>query len=113
LTAVVVIVGVAAIGPGPWLTLTIAGLTMGIMLFMVAAGLTLIFGLMDVLNFAHAAFVALGAYIAVSVLQPLAGWTNENSMALHIATLLVALVAAALVSGARGFVFERQVILQV
>ena len=113
LTPLVVIAALPAIGPGPWLTLTIAGLTMGIMLFMVAAGLTLIFGLMDVLNFAHAAFVALGAYIAVSVLQPLAGWTNETSMALNIAALLVALVAAALVSGALGFVFERTIIRQV
>ena len=57
-----------AMGPPPWLTLTVAGLTMGMMLFMVAAGLTLIFGLMEVLNFAHAAFVTVGAYIAVSVL---------------------------------------------
>ena len=39
------------------------------------SGLTLIFGLMDVLNFAHAAFVTVGAYIAVRVLRPLAGWT--------------------------------------
>ena len=68
LTPLVVIAALPAIGPGPWLTLTVAGLTMGIMLFMVAAGLTLIFGLMDVLNFAHAAFVTVGAYIAVSVL---------------------------------------------
>ena len=66
LTPVVVVAALPAIGPGPWLTLTVAGLTMGIMLFMVAAGLTLIFGLMDVLNFAHAAFVAVGAYIAAA-----------------------------------------------
>jgi len=113
LTPLVVIAALPAIGLGPWLTLTVAGLTMGIMLFMVAAGLTLIFGLMDVLNFAHAAFVAVGAYIAVSVLQPLVGWTNETSLALNIAALLVALVAAAIGSGALGFVFERLIIRQV
>ena len=113
LTPLVVIAALPAIGPGPWLTLTVAGLTMGIMLFMVAAGLTLIFGLMDVLNFAHAAFVTVGAYIAVSVLVPLAGWTNETSLALNIAALLVALVAAAIASGALGFVFERVIIRQV
>ena len=113
LTPLVVIAALPAIGPGPWLTLTVAGLTMGIMLFMVAAGLTLIFGLMDVLNFAHAAFVTVGAYIAVSVLIPLAGWTNETSLALNIAALLVALVAAAIASGALGFVFERVIIRQV
>jgi branched-chain amino acid transport system permease protein len=113
LTPLVVVAALPAIGLGPWVTLTVAGLTMGIMLFMVASGLTLIFGLMDVLNFAHAAFVAVGAYVAVTVLQPLAGWTNELSLTLNLSALLVALVAAAAASGALGFVFERVVIRQV
>ena len=95
LTPLVVVAALPAIGPGPWVTLTVAGLTMGVMLFMVASGLTLIFGLMDVLNFAHAAFVTVGAYIAVTVLRPLAGWTNELSLTLNLAALLVALAAAA------------------
>ncbi len=113
LTPLVVVAALPAIGPGPWVTLTVAGLTMGVMLFMVASGLTLIFGLMDVLNFAHAAFVTVGAYIALTVLRPLAGWTNELSLTLNLAALLVALVAAAVASGALGFVFERVVIRQV
>jgi branched-chain amino acid transport system permease protein len=113
LTPLVVVAALPVMGLGPWVTLTVAGLTMGIMLFLVASGLTLIFGLMDVLNFAHAAFVAVGAYVAVTVLQPLAGWTNEHSLTLNIAALLVALVAAAAASGALGFVFERVVIRQV
>jgi branched-chain amino acid transport system permease protein len=113
LTPVLVLAALPAIGPGPWLTLTVAGLTMGIMLFLVAAGLTLIFGLMDVLNFAHAAFVTVGAYIAVSVLYPLAGWTSQPSLALNLAALLLALLAAAAASGALGFVFERLIIRQV
>ncbi|MEW6690057.1 MAG: branched-chain amino acid ABC transporter permease, partial [Pseudomonadota bacterium] len=33
-----------------WVTLTVAGLAMGMMIFMMAAGLTLVFGLMDVMN---------------------------------------------------------------
>jgi branched-chain amino acid transport system permease protein len=113
LTPLVVVAALPAIGLGPWVTLTVAGLTMGIMLFMVASGLTLIFGLMDVLNFAHAAFVAVGAYVAVSVLRPLAGWTNEMSLTLNLAALFVALVSAAIASGALGFVFERVIIRQV
>jgi branched-chain amino acid transport system permease protein len=113
LTPLVVLAALPASGPGPWLTLTVAGLTMGIMLFLVASGLTLIFGLMDVLNFAHAAFVTVGAYVAVSVIRPLYGWTTETSLALNLAALLIALVAAALASGALGFVFERVIIRQV
>jgi hypothetical protein len=37
---------------------------MGMMIFVMASGLTLIFGLMDVLNFGHGAFIAIGAYLA-------------------------------------------------
>jgi branched-subunit amino acid ABC-type transport system permease component len=51
-----------------WLTLTVAGLAMGMIIFVIASGLTLIFGLMDVLNFGHGVFIALGAFVASSVL---------------------------------------------
>jgi hypothetical protein len=36
-----------------WLTLTVAGLAMGMMIFIMASGMTVIFGLMDVINFGH------------------------------------------------------------
>jgi branched-chain amino acid transport system permease protein len=113
LTPLIVLAALPAMGVGPWVTLTVAGLTMGIMLFLVASGLTLIFGLMDVLNFAHAAFVTVGAYVTVSVLRPLAGWTTEFSLTLNLIALFVALVSAAAASGALGFVFERVIIRQV
>ena len=41
---------------------------MGMIIFIIASGLTLVFGLMDVLNFGHGVFIALGAYVATSVL---------------------------------------------
>ena len=44
------------------MTLTVAGLAMGMMIFVMASGLTLVFGLMDVLNFGHGAFISVGAY---------------------------------------------------
>ena len=43
--------------PSSWVTLTVAGLAMGLMIFIMASGLTLTFGLMDVLNFGHGAGV--------------------------------------------------------
>ena len=49
------------------------GVVYGLLLFMVSAGLTLIFGMMGVLNFAHASFYMLGAYFAYS-LQPHIGF---------------------------------------
>ena len=112
-TPLLVVAALPAIGPAPWVTLTVAGLTMGMMLFLVASGLTLIFGLMEVLNFAHAAFVTLGAYVTISVLRPLAGWTAQPSLVLNLAALLIALAAAAAASGTLGFVFERVIIRQV
>jgi branched-chain amino acid transport system permease protein len=96
-----------------WLTLTVAGLAMGMMLFLMASGLTLIFGLMDVLNFAHGAFITLGAYLAVSVLGALAGWSTPESWGLNLAALAVALLAGFAASGALGYVFERIIIRRV
>ena len=113
LTPIIVLAVLPAMGLSAWVTLTVAGLTMGMMLFLVASGLTLIFGLMEVLNFAHAAFVTVGAYVTVSVLRPLAGWTADPSLTLNLVALLVALIAAAAASGALGFVFERVIIRQV
>ncbi len=55
--------GIQILGPKPFLRTTLSGLTLGSLFFMVAAGLTLIYGLMDVLNFAHGTMFMLGAYI--------------------------------------------------
>ena len=56
-------VGIATMGQVPFVRTTLSGLTLGSLYFMVAAGLTLIFGLMDVLNFAHGTMFMLGAYL--------------------------------------------------
>lgn len=50
-------------------TQTTSGLIVGMLLFLVAAGLTLIFGVLKIVNFAHGTFYMLGAYIAYTVLQ--------------------------------------------
>jgi branched-chain amino acid transport system permease protein len=96
-----------------WLTLTVAGFAMGMMLFLMAAGLTLIFGLMQVFTFAHGAFITLGAYLAVSIFGALAGWSSATSWTLNLAVLAAALVVALLASGAAGYVFERLIIRRV
>jgi len=96
-----------------WVTLTIAGLAMGMMIFVMASGLTLIFGLMDVLNFGHGAFIAIGAYTATLVLLPLGTWMQADSIALNLAALIAAAVAAMAVTAVLGFAFERVVIMPV
>jgi branched-chain amino acid transport system permease protein len=112
-TPLLMLAALPAMGFGSWLTLTVAGLSMGVMLFLMASGLTLIFGLMDVLNFAHPVFITLGAYVAASVLGRLTGWTMEDSLALNLAAILLALLAAAVASGALGYFFERIIVRRV
>jgi branched-chain amino acid transport system permease protein len=93
-----------------WITLTVAGLAMGTMIFVMASGLTLVFGLMDVMNFAHGAFIAVGAYAAASVLGAMTGWMQAPSVAANLSAMALAVVAAIAVAGALGLFFERVVI---
>ena len=96
--------------PSTWATLTIAGLAMGMMIFIMASGLTLIFGLMDVLNFAHAAFITLGAYSTTLTLRSLSGWLAADSLLLNAGALLLMIAVAVAVAAAAGFVFERVIV---
>jgi branched-chain amino acid transport system permease protein len=96
-----------------WITLTIAALAMGMMIFVIASGLTLVFGLMDVVNFGHGAFIAVGAYLAMTTLVPLAGWIESPSLALNLLALALAMLVAMLGTGALGLAFERVIIMPV
>jgi branched-chain amino acid transport system permease protein len=69
------------------------GITYGLLLFMLSSGLTLIFSMMGVLNFAHASFYMLGAYFAYQISVKIGFWP--------------ALVIAPLVVGAIGMLVER------
>ena len=68
---------------------TLIGLSYGLLLFMLSSGLTLIFSMMGVLNFAHASFYMLGAYFAYQVMQWIGYWP-----ALVVAPLLVGVIGA-------------------
>lgn len=70
------------------------GLASGLLLFLLAAGLSIIFGMMDVMNLAHGSFYMLGAYIGLSILRA----TQNFWVALIVAPLVVAVI---------GFFIER------
>jgi len=93
-----------------WLTLTVAGLAMGMIVFIIASGLTLVFGLMDVLNFGHGVFIALGAFVATSVLAGMGAYTGADNLWLNLVALLPAMLVAMAVAGALGLVFERLIV---
>jgi len=87
---------VSLIGVPDWQLLLVSvlnGISYGLLLFMLSAGLTLIFSLMGVLNFAHASFYMLGAYLGYSVSALWGFW--------------LALLLAPLAVGALGALFER------
>ncbi len=65
------------------------GLSYGLLLFMLSSGLTLIFSMMGVLNFAHASFYMVGAYLGYAISSTLGFWP-----ALVIAPLVVGLIGA-------------------
>lgn len=93
-----------------WVTLTFAGLAMGMIIFIVASGMTLVFGLMDVLNFGHGLFIAIGAYLAATVLGSMADWTQSGSLWTNLVAVLPAMIVGMLVAGAVGFAFERVIV---
>ena len=76
-----------------FLVQTLNGISYGLLLFMLSSGLTLVFSLMGVLNFAHASFYMLGAYLAFQVSTKIGFWP--------------ALVVAPLLVGAIGMLVER------
>src|SRR5690348_12208570 len=68
------------------------GISFGALLFILAAGLSLIFGMMDVVNLAHGAFYMLGAYVTLAVV----GCTGAFWLALVVAPLVVGVLGLAL-----------------
>jgi branched-chain amino acid transport system permease protein len=70
----------------------------GLLLFLVASGLTLIFGIMGVINLAHGSFYMIGAYMAFALAAPVAAWLGGG----FFTTLFVGLVLAVLL----GYVLE-------
>ncbi len=110
LPALVALAALPFVSPSTWVTLTVAGLAMGMMIFIMASGLTLVFGLMDVLNFGHGAFIAIGAYLATLVLLPMASHMQADSLLTNLAALVPAVLLAAGVTGVLGLAFERVLI---
>jgi branched-chain amino acid transport system permease protein len=93
-----------------WITLTFAGLAMGLIIFIMASGLTLVFGLMDVLNFGHGIFITLGAFLASTVLSRMPNWTTSPALLPNLSAMALAILVAMLVVGLVGLLFERVII---
>ncbi|GAA5233150.1 branched-chain amino acid ABC transporter permease [Verticiella sediminum] len=111
LLAVVAIVPIFLMPWSTWLVLTLSGLAMGAMVFLMASGMSLTFGLMSVLNLAHGAFISVGAFAGASMLvYALSGYAQSPSLAANLVAIVPAFLAAAAVAALLGVVFERLVI---
>ena len=78
------------------------GLSVGALYYLLASGLSLIFGLMDVLSFAHGALLTFSAYAAILAV----GWFDTPTFA----GLFVAMLVSTLVGGAVAYVIERTLV---
>lgn len=86
----------------------LSGLLRAMLLFLVAAGLSLIFGLMDILNFAQGAYFMIGAYVAYDIQHPDMGFLNfANGIESPEIRFAVGIVSAILVGAALGWLLER------
>ena len=79
---------------GFWVTIILMGLSFSSLLFILASGFSLIFGLMNVLNLSHGAYYLIGSYVGLSIY----GWTGN---------FLLAILAGAAVAGLIGIGMER------
>ena len=72
----------------------LGGLTAAMFLFLIASGLSLIFGILRILNFAHGSFYMIGAYLAWQIVQSSAPATGSFWIAVLASALAVALLGA-------------------
>lgn len=91
------------------MSVVVIGLSIGMLLFLLAVGLTLIFGMLGVINFAHGALYMLGAYLAYQTVQ----WTGSFWLALLSAPVIVAVLSAAMEMVAIRRVYTRDHFYQV
>lgn len=75
-----------------WVIQTLNGISLGMLLFLIASGLSLIFGLMKIANLAHGSFYLLGAYVGLSVLNA----TNSFWLAVLVAPVAVGMLGVVL-----------------
>ena len=92
-----------------WLQQTINGLSLGAMYALLALGFTLVYGILELINFAHFNVFMIGSFVAMWVLQSF-GLSGQGVLLTGLplaAALLAALLAAMLASGALGIAIER------
>ncbi len=106
ITLAIVILVIATIAqslePKVWMSILLSGITLAAIYFLIASGLSLIFGLMDVLNFAHGAIFVMGAYVGLST------FANPRLL-FNTIPFLLAITAGALLTNHFGLGFWQRI----
>ncbi len=96
-----------------WASITVSGIAMGCLFFLMAVGLTITFGLMDVLNFAHGVFFTIGAFVAWRIFTLLIpDWVEAESFWINSAAILLAIAATVIINFVLGMLMEKYVFRQ-
>jgi branched-chain amino acid transport system permease protein len=85
-----------------WMSILLSGVTLAALFFLIAAGLSLIFGLMDVLNFAHGAIFVMGAYVGLSTFM-------NPRLLFNTVPFFLAIAAGAVIAERLGMYLWRQI----
>ncbi len=94
-----------------WTEITISGISMGLLIFTMAIGLTVIFGLMDVLNFAHGTFFTVGAFVSWKLFNTLLiEWVEVEDFWLNIAAMACGILLSGSVTFVMGILMEKVII---
>jgi branched-subunit amino acid ABC-type transport system permease component len=96
---------------GTIILLILAGLTRAAILFVVASGLTLVFGVLRVINMAHGSLYMIGAFVAAAVIQQVAGG-GGYWLALVAAPLAVAVIGAIIELGVLRRIYQAEHVVQ-
>jgi len=102
----------SSVSPGVLGAQLIVGLSRSMILFLVASGLSLILGVLRVINFAHGSLYMIGAFLAFSIFTMLGSGSNGFWLALVLAPLGVALLGLLLERGLLSHIYHREHLLQ-
>src|SRR6202142_2018761 len=93
-----------------WVTQVFNGISYGALLFLVGSGLSLIFGVMRIVNLSHGAYFLWGGYIALSVIAVTGSWALSLPVA-ALAVALIGLVMERLFLRSEGFAYLRNAVI--
>src|SRR5438552_18426685 len=106
-TAVVLLAAQAVIHPTEFVQVCIFGLADGAIYALVALGYTMVYGIIELINFAHGDVFTLGAYVGATIMAFFAGASEDSFLVANLIALLITFPVVMLIMGAVNITIER------